>query len=425
VLETKPVKMAEIIGAVTGVTKSFLEINTISIDNWGFKLFYKWTTTLCVFSSVLVSGRQFFGEPIKCDAGAAGSGIEQDVLETYCWMYSTFDIPVEYKGPCGGNPEDALDVIVYNSYYQWVSIFLIGLAILFYLPRVLWLMLEGGLMKFFGKGTTTRFIEDQDEKRDKLVEFFRRNIHNKYNVYLLGFIFCEFLNFITVIVVFFLTDRFLHYRYLGYGYNVWQYYLLPPEEQDFKTTGIKNPMCYTFPRISSCNYFRYGTGGAQENISAVCILALNIINDKVFLVLWWWFIFISLVAFFRLVYRGIQLSSGGVRYQLFNMRLNRYFKRSKKLEKIETFVRGCKLGDWFVLYQLSKNLNRPFFMDFLTRLSVIYSDGQERTIYEEDPDDTGDNFLSMLLKPSYTVVEDEKDKKDKKDDKDDDKDEDD
>ena len=43
-----------------------------------------------------------------------------------------------------------------------------------------WLMMEGGLMKFFGKGTTTRFIEDQEEKRDKLVTFFIKNIHNKY-----------------------------------------------------------------------------------------------------------------------------------------------------------------------------------------------------------------------------------------------------
>ena len=46
--------------------------------------------------------------------------------------------------------------------------------------RMFWLMMEGGLMKFFGKGTTTRFIEDQEEKRDKLVTFFIKNIHNKY-----------------------------------------------------------------------------------------------------------------------------------------------------------------------------------------------------------------------------------------------------
>ena len=31
------------------------------------------------------------------------------------------------------------------------------------------------------------------------------------------------------------------------GFKVWQYYLLPPEEQQMP--GVINPMCYTFPRI--------------------------------------------------------------------------------------------------------------------------------------------------------------------------------
>ena len=32
---------------------------------------------------------------------------------------------------------------------------------------------------------------------------------------------------------------------------------------------------------ASCNYWRFGSGGRQENINAICILRLNIINDKV------------------------------------------------------------------------------------------------------------------------------------------------
>ena len=70
--------------------------------------------------------------------------------------------------------------IVYNSYYQWVPLYLTFLAFFFYLPRYIWLKMEGGLMKLFRKGTTARFIEDQDEKREKLVQFFCRNIHNKW-----------------------------------------------------------------------------------------------------------------------------------------------------------------------------------------------------------------------------------------------------
>ena len=135
--------------------------------------------------------RQFFGEPIQCDAGSASDGIDGGVLNSYCWMYSTWNIPQTYKGACSAGMEfggitlkewqEHSVTIVYNSYYQWVPLYLIILAFLFYLPRMCWLIMEGGLMEFFGKGTTTRFVEDQEEKKDILVDFFRKNVHNKYN----------------------------------------------------------------------------------------------------------------------------------------------------------------------------------------------------------------------------------------------------
>lgn len=171
--------------------------------------------------------------------------------------------------------------------------------------------------------------------------------------------------------------------------------------------GVKNPMCIAFPRIASCDYWRWGSGGRQESINAICILALNIINDKVFLVLWWWFLMLAIIGFIRVFYRAIQCKSSRLRYHLINMRMNRYFKKSSKIAKIESFISKCKLGDWFVLYQLSKNLNRPFFMDFLTQLSIRYTE-KSAVVEEEDPDDQGDNLVSMLLKPSYTTQESEK-----------------
>ena len=42
---------------------------------------------------------------------------------------------------------------------------------------------SGGLMKFFGKGTTTRLIAEPEEKRDRLVKFFSDNTHNKVHTY--------------------------------------------------------------------------------------------------------------------------------------------------------------------------------------------------------------------------------------------------
>ena len=57
-----------------------------------------------------------------------------------------------------------------------------------------------------------------------------------------------------------------------------------------------NPMCRTFPRVAACDYHRFGPGGNAAGINALCILALNVINDKVFVLIWWWLVFLALVG---------------------------------------------------------------------------------------------------------------------------------
>ena len=52
-----------------------------------------------------------------------------------------------------------------------------------------------------------------------------------------------------------------------------------PEERAL--VHASNPMCEAFPRIAACEYVRYGSGGREDTRSAICILGLNMINDKV------------------------------------------------------------------------------------------------------------------------------------------------
>ncbi len=49
--------MASLVGIVTKTTKSFLDVNTISVDNWTFKCFYKVKMfTRAVILAVLLLG---------------------------------------------------------------------------------------------------------------------------------------------------------------------------------------------------------------------------------------------------------------------------------------------------------------------------------------------------------------------------------
>ena len=89
--------------------------------------------------------------------------------------------------------------------------------------------------------------------------------------------------------------------FLTYGADVYQFYSLPPEE--LLLEDARNPMCEAFPRVASCTYFQYGAGGKQSKLNALCILGLNIIIDKVYLVLWFWYIFLIFCSSVRLLVR--------------------------------------------------------------------------------------------------------------------------
>ena len=55
----------------------------------------------------------------------------------------------------------------------------------------------------------------------------------------------------------------------------------------------------------------------------MCILALNIIIDKVYLVLWFWFVFVGFLGLIRVICRLFQISSSGIRFCLLNMKMYR------------------------------------------------------------------------------------------------------
>jgi len=354
--------MAEILGAATAATKLFLEVNQISIDNWTFKLFYKATTTLLLALSVVSTSKQFFGDPITCDV--RNGGVNQAVLDSYCWMYATFNIPPDFKGACA--KRDFNGAKLYNTYYQWVALYLVFQAVIFYIPRSIWLSLEGGLMKFLAKGARGKIIESACEKRENLLKTFQEHLHNKYNAYAAGFIAMEVTNVIVVLTMIFATNSFLNHQFLDYGPLVYRYYSVPEEE---RFGNVMNPMCNVFPRIAACDYIRFGPGGGQETKNAICILGLNMINDKIFLVLWYWYIVLTVLGCIRLFYRGCQVSSSRVRYVMMRAKMHRYFKSDTNLKHVKNYIYHCSLGDWFVLYQMSRNMNRRFFADFLVILS--------------------------------------------------------
>jgi len=380
--------MAATIGLIKSATEIVLGIGGISIDNFTFKLFYKWSVSLYIASSVTVISGQFFGDPIHCDISRdeefnTDDSADEDVVNNYCYMYATLNTPPEFLAHCtnqrsyNGQP-DVRNVPqgshfgntnIHNTYYQWVAVYFLFQALLFYIPRCIWLSLEGGLMKFLVMGHQERVVDDHEEKLTKLLNLYVELVHNKFNKYAFYFFFCEFLNIIVTVFMILATHVFLHYQYFDYGINIYKYYRLPVEERTFNTTV--NPMCEVFPKVATCSYTRYARlGGGQEQKNAICILNLNMINDKVFAGLWFWHCVLLLFGLVRVITRLCQVSSSSIRYFLMKIQMHRFLSSNRHAKHIQHYVLNCSVGDWFVLYQMNKQMNKRFFSEFLALVSI-------------------------------------------------------
>ena len=54
------------------------------------RLHYRLTTTCMLAFSIVVSASQYVGNPIDC---IHTNDIPEDVVNTYCWIHSTYTIP--------------------------------------------------------------------------------------------------------------------------------------------------------------------------------------------------------------------------------------------------------------------------------------------------------------------------------------------
>ena len=58
----------------------------------------------------------------------------------------------------------------------------VGVAALFYIPRAVWLIMEGGLMKFLTRGVSGKVVEDAARKREMLIKTFQGKTMKKQTI---------------------------------------------------------------------------------------------------------------------------------------------------------------------------------------------------------------------------------------------------
>ena len=56
-------------------------------------------------------------------------------------------------------------------------------------------------------------------------------------------------------------------------------------------------------RLTKCTFHKFGTSGELEKHDALCILPLNIFNEKIYIFLWFWMLILTSLTSLVVVYR--------------------------------------------------------------------------------------------------------------------------
>ena len=146
-------------------------------------------------------------------------------------------------------------------------------------------------------------------------------------------------------------DRFFDGAFLTFGLEVIAF-----AEQDQEDR--LDPLIYVFPRMTKCTFHKFGTSGEVEKHDALCLLPLNIVNEKVYIFLWFWFILLASITGMFLLYRLGVLFGAGIRTAMIQARSGRVPR-----DKISDILNEPglnyfqQLGDFFLLYLIAKNMD--------------------------------------------------------------------
>lgn len=323
---------------------------SVKIDNKVFQLHYRLTTFLFLGCSVLVTAYNMIGDPVMCACTHCGdSSIPQKVFDSHCWVTSTYIMRSELSN-WGFHPGTTnlgygkYEEREYQTYYQWVPFMLALHGVLFYLPHWLWTMSEDRRMAVMVEDIRLPVLDCGVLKaRVANLAVYWRQTMGSYQGYFIRFLICDALNVINVIATIFCIDAFLNNKFLDYGNQVVKYYSSGAEVSPFTTT---------FPKHTKCEMQFFGTSGSAASVDGLCVLALNVLNEKVYLVLWFWLIFLSVLTTVVFIGRLALMLVCSFRVPMLQHKAQCKFGKAVTLG-----INQLRVGDFFLLSLLARNMD--------------------------------------------------------------------
>jgi hypothetical protein len=176
-------------------------------------------------------------------------------------------------------------------------------------------------------------------------------------MYAIRYWMCEALCLVNIVTQLYFMDHFFDGEFFSYGLRVMTFSEQAQEDR-------VDPMVYVFPRVTKCTFHKYGPSGTIQKHDSLCILPLNIVNEKTYIFLWFWFIILATLLSLLLLYRIIIITVPKVRPRLLHAR-----NRMVPQEVAAAISRKTDVGDWWILYMLGRNMDPIIYREVVTELA--------------------------------------------------------
>ncbi|KAH7730510.1 CRE-INX-4 protein [Aphelenchoides avenae] len=376
-------------------------------DDFVDRLSYFYTSSFLIMMAVLVSFKQFGGRPLECWVPAQFTASWEAYTEMYCWAQNTYWVPLEQDIPVDIAEREYRQI----SYYQWVPFFLLIQAFLYYIPCLMWRLMndKSGIRLNDIVQMATEKENIEPEFRLRTIESLSRHIEaalryqhtatsrttytmhrvfkcfnlRYYESYVTGLYLATKVLYVgNILTNLLLVNKFLETdEYSIYGFGVLRDLLFG---RSWMESG-------NFPRVTLCDFEVRVLGNTQRH-SVQCVLVINIFNEKIFILVWLWFSILFVAATFdaiywfsislfhrdrfRFVLRHLELTSDPDRPELF---------RKEKRKQVEHFLRTyLKVDGVLVLRMIALHAGVMYCTEITDALWKRYLSQHPENLIDED-----------------------------------------
>jgi len=340
-------------------------------------LHYRATVMLILAMTLLVTSTDWISNGGLIDCLTAGT-IPDNVINNYCYIMGTFSVPKHYiqeKTDLGTNVayngvgpwragEDEIDV---KLYYQWVPFVLFLQALMFYIPHIIFKLMERDKVVGVIAGLHNWILDDEERgtKETELAKYIveTRGTHWGWCLRVMA---ASSLYLINVVLQIFFTDLFLGYKFTKYGVN---FSAFLEADDDGADDGYPNPAKSIFPRVAKCTFMKFGPSGTLQRHDAQCILPINIINEKIYVFLWFWFCFLALMSALDLIWLSLIIFNKTSWRIILNRKLQTSPRKKSHKVDVKLICNELDFGDWKLIYQVMRNMDALVFTEWMEKLT--------------------------------------------------------